>query len=48
MSEFNSDNVVLTNNPYDIDLSTGYNDGGYIPTSTVLMSADDWDKQYEN
>ena len=38
---WNPDNVVITNNPYDIDINTGYDN--YIPSSTVLMNADDWD-----
>ena len=43
-NNWNPDNVVLTNNPYDIDINTGYGNNT-IPSSTVLMSADDWDKQ---
>ena len=42
---WNPDNVVLGNNPYLIDYNTGYNDSS-ISGSTVLMSADDWDKQH--
>jgi hypothetical protein len=42
--DFNPDNVILTNNPYDIDINTGYNDN-YISSSTVLMDADEWDNR---
>ena len=34
-----------TPNPAGQNYNTGYNDSS-IPGSTVLMSADDWDKQH--
>lgn len=45
-NDWNPDNLVIGNNPYEIDLSTGYDN--MIPTSTVLMSADDWDNKFGN
>lgn len=41
---FNSDNVVITNNPYDIDINTGYDN--YISSSTVLMDGNTWDSEH--